>query len=464
MTSQSSELNYTPVMANHSAPRMSRVYPLNPPQSPFNMSTVAQEVQFELPNKVYNLARSNLEFKINVASAGAGRSNALHLSGVPIDRISLFSREGVYLCDMPNFQQLSKAVTPYLTCRENSKNCDGWNGTDDVSNNTSSFSYNSITDGAGVATISSGGKSISNDDSFASMDKLAIAGDASSIRVRLPLKEIHHSLMSCDRVMYFGQSLILRVHLASAKGFGFSFDTVNIADLSLANLGPIGTVTISELKVNLAVETSPDIIEGLVARVQSAGLQVMTPYTYGFLYTTGRGQQNVSVQQRLNAGHGQRLLYAISSHFDNNANVATSSYLDNSNIDESGVITKVKRYQTSMDNNNLTEYVVDTSKGEDFELHKPSLMGSTVKDTRDYQETRVHLDSWRGGKTCSWRERDGTEVDGLSLESERIHNMNVEEQVTNDPALGGDLSYRVYSWFVCQRTLTIQPNGQIVIA
>ena len=466
MTSQSQELNYTAVMSNHSAPRMSRVYPLNPPAQPFNMSSTTQEVQFELPNKVYNLSRSNVEFKISVPAAGAARSNALYLQGPPLDRVSVHTREGVYLCDIPNFQQFSKSVTPSLTCREVAKNQDSWDGTDGAKNNKLSFSYNALSDESGLASITSGGKAIVNENTSSSMDSVAVADNiASSVRVRLNLKEIHHSLLSCDRVMYFGQSLIFRVHFASKRGFGFSYDTAQQANLSAANLAEIaGDITVSELKMNLAVETSPDIIEGLVARVQSAGLQVMVPYSYGYLYTTPRGSANVNQQIRVNAGHGQRLTHVVTSHFDNNNKVSTSAYLDNANLSATGAVTKVKRYQTSMDNNNLQEYVIDTSKGEDSELHKAVLIGSTVKDTEDYASNRVHIDSWRAGKSCSWRERDGTEVDGTSLESERIWNINVEDQVATDIELGGDLSYRMHTWLICQRTLTIQPNGQIVMA
>jgi hypothetical protein len=432
------------------------------------MGDTASEVQFELPNKVYNLARSNLEFKVSVPPAGPDRSNALYLMGAPLDKVSVFSREGVYLVDSPNFQQFSKTVTPSLTCREIAKNQDTWDGTSSSKNDKTSFSYNALSDEGGLARITSGGKAIVNENTSSSMDTVAVSDNApSSIRVRLNLKEIHHSLLSCDRVMYFGQSLILRVHFAAKKGFGFSFVTNEKDDLTLPAAdvaGIAGDVTISDLKLNLAVETSPDIIEGLVARVQSAGLQVMVPYVYGFLYTTPRGSANVNQQIRVNAGHGQRLTHVISSHFDNNSNVLTSSYLDNSNSDADGASSKVLRYQTSIDNNNLQEYVIDTRKGEDYELLKPTLIGSTVKDVDDFESNRCHMDSWRAGKSCSWRERDCSEVDGTSLESERIWNINVEDQVANDGDIGGDLSYRLYTWMVTQRTLTIQPNGQIVMA
>jgi hypothetical protein len=441
------------------------VYPINH-SGEFAVDTTSKEIQWEIPNKVLNLARSNIECLVKVENTNL-KSSALTNCGAPIDRISLFSREGVYLADVPNFQQYSRALTPYISKSSDSEQNDaipaifGTNNDNalDTRLNKSSVPFNSA--GSASRRVSSGGNALIFEDELykprPAIDNYITVGAAAGFtgyRVRLPLSEIHNTLLSVDRVMYFGQSIMLRVHFAPLKGWGFSYDTGS--DANLAGVANLTSVTVSDIKLNLSVETSPDVIEGLVARVQSQGLQVMTPYPYGYLHTSNVGT-NLSIQQRINAGHGQRLTHVVIGQFDSGVRKDTSALLDLDNQDETtSATTKVKRFQTSIDNNNLTEYVVDCEKGEDYEIMKPLLKGSTVCTSDDFRQNRIHVDSWRAGAMSSWKERDASEVDGLSLESERIYNYNVEEQAS--------ASYRVFSWFVTQRTLTIQPNGQLVMA
>jgi hypothetical protein len=458
--SQSSELNYTSELAQHSSARMSRVLPISGTGDITLQTGSTQEVTFELPNKVYNLARSTLDFNMNVA-ATASHVNSINSLGVQaIDRISLYTREGVYLADMPNFAQFSRVVTPLVTKHDDFMDNEPARGAVTeaaaklADKGASIFKCDAVR-GAAAAGVSdrqgqrvaAGGAALeSNSESYVSPQYFVTSGTNGILNINysIPLSEVHHSLMSIDRVMYFGQSLLLRVHFAPTDRMGFNAD-----DHALTNAAALtSTVTISEAKVYLAVETNPMVVQGLVKRVQSQGLQVMVPYVYSYQYTSP-ANVDTSVQQRLNAGHGQRLLnsYHALFHLTNSGTTA----MDINNVGNA----KLVSFQTSLDNNNLQEFVPLCANNEDYQLIKPLLKGSVVSSSDCYRHNRVWIDSWRAGPCASWKERDGTEIDGLELTSERIWQI---------AQTGSGAAFRQYSWFVTQRTINVSSNGQILIA
>lgn len=457
---QSSELNYTAKTAQHSSSRKSRVLPLNGTGDVTLQSGSTQEVTFELPNKVYNLARSTLDFNLNIA-ADATIVNSLHtLGNVAIDRVSLYTREGTYLADMVNFGQFSRAVSPYVTKHDDFTQNDPARGAaTEAAAKLADKGYNmfkcdtvlgtasaagSARDGQRIAAGGAGFESVSV--SYLAPQYRVASGDGALLNINysIPLSEVHHSLMSVDRVMYFGQSLLLRVHFASTAQIGFKAD-----DYAVTNLGAIASaVTVSELKVMLAVETNRMIVEGLVQQVQSRGLTVMTPYVYSYQFSSPSGTSS-AIQQRLNAGHGQRLLNVYHALFNNTSSGMPA--MDISNVANA----KLVSFQSSMDNNNLTEYEVKCAENEDYDIVKPLIKNSVIATSDMYRHNHVWIDTWRKGPCTEWKERDGSEIDGLDLSSERIYQIN---QTTASAA------FRQYTFYVVQRTIQISPNGQIVIA
>ena len=458
--SQSSELNYNTEIAQHSSSRMSRVLPISGNGDITLQTGSTQEITFELPNKVYNLARSSLDFNMNVPLT-ATKVNSIHSLGTSaIDRFSIYTREGIFLTDMVNFAQFSRVVTPLVTKHDDFMDNDSSRGAAteaaaklaDKGHNM--FKSDSVRGAASAAVsarqgqrVAAGGAALeSNSESYTSPQYFVTSADGGALNINysIPLSEIHHSLSSVDRVMYFGQSLLVRVHFAPTDRMGFAAD-----DFALTTKGNLASaIVISEVKIYLAVETNPVVVQGLVNRVQSQGLQVMVPYVYGYQYSSP-ANTDTSVQQRLNAGHGQRLLNTYHALF-HLTNSGTTS-MDVSNVAND----KLVSFQTSLDNNNLQEYVPLCANNEDYDIMKPILKGSVISSSDQYRYNRVWVDSWRKGPSASWKERDGTEMDGLELTSERIWQI---------AQTGSGAAFRQHSWFVVQRTLTISPNGQITIS
>ena len=111
----SEELVYSKGISAHGNYKYLRITPIgSSAQNPTLSLTSTVQTQFELPNNVLNLARSKLCFDINIAKAAANNFNMLYGNALSlIDRITLTSRSGVILADIPycaNFGALVSAV------------------------------------------------------------------------------------------------------------------------------------------------------------------------------------------------------------------------------------------------------------------------------------------------------------------------------------------------------------------
>ena len=100
----SEELVYSKAVSAHGNFKYLRVVPIGSTQNPTLSVSSTIQTQFELPNNVLNLSKSKLCFDLLVPlQASLSKfsnvyGNALSL----IDRITLTSRSGVILCDIPN--------------------------------------------------------------------------------------------------------------------------------------------------------------------------------------------------------------------------------------------------------------------------------------------------------------------------------------------------------------------------
>ena len=110
----SDELVYSKSISAHGNYKYLRITPIgSSAQAPTLSLTSTTQTQFELPNNVINLARSKLCFDVNLPISAANSFNMLYANGLSmIDRITLTSRSGVILADIPycgNFGALVSA-------------------------------------------------------------------------------------------------------------------------------------------------------------------------------------------------------------------------------------------------------------------------------------------------------------------------------------------------------------------
>ena len=104
----SEEISYGKSVSAHGNYKYLRVTPIgSSAQTPTLSTTSTTQTQFELPNNVLNLSRSKLCFDLNIARSAANNFNMLYGNALSlIDRITLLSRSGVILADIPFVETL----------------------------------------------------------------------------------------------------------------------------------------------------------------------------------------------------------------------------------------------------------------------------------------------------------------------------------------------------------------------
>ena len=116
----SEELIYSKGISAHGNYKYLRIVPLGSAQNPVLSLSSTTQIQFELPNNVMNLSKSKLCFDVLVALQGSltKYSNIYGNALSFIDRITLTSRSGTILADIPNchiFGNMVSAVNTKLS-------------------------------------------------------------------------------------------------------------------------------------------------------------------------------------------------------------------------------------------------------------------------------------------------------------------------------------------------------------
>jgi hypothetical protein len=463
--SVSSAIQFAPKAIAHGSYRMSRVLPLGN-SSVILAASSTSEIQFEIPQKCLNFSKSQLNFEmVALESATTGAVSRLHALGLTmIDRVSLYDRSGVYLADVTQCNQYTRSinqfVTPLVDMLENDSSKGGATQTLARANDKgfNNFRSNTLpTTTPGVANANNGTRisavgaaqipSIGYTENCYFVQGIARDGSLAgqmNVSYSIPLSAIHHTVLALDKDLYFGQTLILRIHFAAVNRLGWVAPSATDIATSAAVLD--GAVTISNLQLNLAIEVSPPVVEAIQSKVKSSGLDITIPYVYSYLYSSPSGTSS-NVQYRLNSGHGMRLLNIY--HAVVNTGATPNVIYDQSNQADA----KITTYFTSLDNVPLQENRPVCATADDYDIHQPLIQGSCIQNLNMYRHNKVHIDSWRSGPCVSWKDLDGIE-DGLSLDNERVYS---GEFTTVSAA------YKHFTFIVVQRKLRISNDGSISV-
>ena len=464
ITSPAIKYPLLPAQANHGTYQMSRVLPQGQATVQLNASS-QQECLIDLPNRVFNLARSSLDFDLDIPAAAAGGTKRLLTIGQSaIERMSLYTRSGVYLADITNCGIYTRCVTPYVTAHDDLQSSDKTQlSTNEAGAEATGKGFfnccsrttiaDSTADARSARRIvpTVGGTSDAdvafNENQYFSQGAVA---STSYLKCSVPLSEFHHTVLSLDKDLYFNQALVMRVSFAGTdKLGGETASAVNALPETVENLG---AVIVRNIRLQLAIESNREIADQVRGMVMSTGLSQIVPYVYPSLVTQG-GSTEVSQQQRYNAGHGHSLLniYTVT------ANSKTSGVLS-SDIANQNASQKVLSYQASVDNNLLSEFRPLTRKLEGYVLQRHLLEDSCICNADVFRHNRVQINSWRAGKCVDWKRTDDV-IDGLDLSAERIYNIDK----TVSQAVPGT-QYRHFIFAIVQRTMSISPSGDVTMA
>lgn len=450
MSEIANTLNYSKDKVVRPYYKLHKILPQSGSQS-VTVNASGQTSTFEIPTNVLNFSKSHLYFDIAIdESATAGHASWFTKDAASIfTRMQVYTRNGVYLCDIPYVNNYTHLVNKPETSFDEFLTYDTA-GDDNLESGALRFLRRSNSVSSSSTRTVAAPFAMRPDNTNASVSYTecqyvepgavrdgANAGDL-DFKVIMPLNHIKNCILSCDKDLYFGEILILRIEYADKnRVFWTAASATNPTTTATA---PVSTVDISNLALYLAVEQNPLIISQLVQKVQS-GFQMLMPFTYGYLTNLNGTSQNVSL--RFNRGHGFRLVKIYHSLYNNTQTINTM--YDNDNKADA----KCSTYYTMINNSRLQEFNVDTSTYEDFMLHKELIKGSVIQNADMYHYNWFHLDEFSGmdikdsHKLCN-------ELGGLDLNVE--HKWDIYCTTAN-------AQHNHYSFAVCQRMLSIGPNG-----
>ena len=319
----SGEVDYSKRSAAYGSYKYLRVVPIGQGQAPAIQLGSTVMTQFELPNNVMNLSKSKLVFDLTFATAssvapGTGLTpitnfNWLYANALTlIDRITLTSRAGTILADIPNCGIFGNIVSAVCTKASDLATKTSLNFAGTISatqaaallrpvgdilkcNNVVNYQVNqtgAIMDPAiGVCS------SFSYVPFLEPLELFSAPNSQSNIAYQINLDAFKHTLLELNKDIYFGDNLVLTITWQQSTKYNFlsgAIDTPIAVRLAVAvngtvaiNAGaPVGThvpinfPVMNNLSLFVACETNADIVDVLNQKVNSEGFKLNVPFTY----------------------------------------------------------------------------------------------------------------------------------------------------------------------------------------
>lgn len=417
----SEELQYAPVVNNHSTLAFRKISPQGV-STAIALSSAGSvgPTEFIIPPSVFNPAKSRLNFQVELPDPGA-TVNAnwvdANLSSV-ISRLVLYdSATNAVWLDCSNFEKYAAMVGPAGTSYEDFKTkASSFCPTGpQILPNAATFSQpfpaediqksNSLVNVTHVNTTAAG---TSGFNSYEGRRYLLVGADSekSYIDVSLPFAAFKLTALALNKNLYNPANLVLQVYWNATDNFAWSSGSTTVP--TAATVSSIGaTAYINNVGLQLANEQNLSIVSKITQQVMSSGISIPIAYP-----TTTRQQISSSTahsyQLNLTKGYGQRILALITAPFS-----VGSTAVNAKNSHVRGTLTT---YNTFM-NNIATKYQAgyDCTLGQDFYYgNREYLEKSTIQNLGDYALAEwIHIDSYFGERPL--HTVDQTVVDGYDV-------------------------------------------------
>ncbi len=501
MTETAKQLNYTERKFIAPKYKLSKITPKSGDDTATIITTGGNDIDFEIPVKAFNSAKSFLEFNCNIPAPGPDLNNYIHANTIPFfRRIILSTQNGTELLNILDADKyLSVVWNPetdlqkFLTFPIHETKADTLDnsppsliGTGSLfmrSNVQSGLTYKGnwgddleitdtggdpivITDaegkdgevldppaflqyqpvlpgglkirGANIYPQVAGGSVISNTEPRYLLEGLTNA--ETSFHVRMPLGLIYNTILELDKTMYYGEILNLKFVLQARESVAFSGDY----DDPIGNIADTFPINLFNINLQLAVEQDQGIVNQLIANFKK-GFSMTVPYVNVIKNRLDGESQNITL--KMNRLHGRRLKRLYHTLFEDAMTLSTS--FDNANMNCS----KVSKYWTLMDQVREQESDVDCERLDDYRLVEPYIEKSVVQDFRMYQYKWFHMSDYHGIVEPDKENKDNL-VGGLSLDVEKTWQIFLTTV---------NAFYNHFTILIAEKLLTVGPNTGISI-
>lgn len=484
---------------------LSDVYPQTGDRTLTIDPNVGRSIEFELPPRCINLARSKLEFNLEIQDMDGQNADAwealVHSDAISfVERVEVFTRSGVRLMDLDRQQLWSKISNSYFndpdaySASQIGNNLSVSSGKHRHRVHTAQPWIQKISDPADQKTAYNYMKETPEglEDHFRT--EFQVPTDKLSAKYSLDLGSFRDSILAVDKSLYFGgQVLNVKLHIAGhndwiskrlATAASPIFDTndgnylVTAAqsDQQVTSLPTTVSVAMTSLCVRCAFESNPVLISQIKSKVMSdKGLKLFIPYVHSFQETRPTPSDGKLTQiVRLNRGHGlrvQRLVFTATNSYANNINLANyTKKFGTSNCvqlveqkNAGGAIerkfmtkAKIASYYTTLNNRRLQErdIIIQENNGfytlDSYNYMKPVLEGSISDSIEGHLENWAHVDAF---DAYNCKKKDFTNVvAGLPLSDDMQYAVNVDQKANADNLI-------LSTFAVCQRSLQLKADS-----
>lgn len=459
MENISKELNYSPVVNNHSSLVYRYVSPQGGGDVTTNLSADVGPTEFIIPPSCWIPELTKLNFQINVPAATSALYNYVNANTLTsISRITMYdTATSNVLMDVSNFEKYASLVSSPATSLDDfitKANFSGAIGTTDATSQVSpvediSKSISTTNNGPTAQTLGTSNPYFSRRQFFTGVIGTAgLAAGPVVIDVSIPFTALKLTALASDKVWYSPSSLVLQIYWAGNSKYAFQSDSATDPSSNAAALR--AAITIKRPQIVLANEGNLAIVSQVINKVMSGG-GIQLPIAYPtVVQTTSSGGASQSFQYQLTRGYGNRILALMTSAFS----ATTTNNLANSHP---RVVTTY--YNTFLNNvairspNGFIGNSSGAGVATDFTLaNYPYLKGSVLQNNNDFIVEWEHIDGFFGNK--SLKDVDQHQVDGLDVTAQSS-TWQIQASVT-------DASYRWFTVIVGQKTMSLTAQGVMV--
>jgi hypothetical protein len=456
----SSELDYSPVVSNHSTVLYRTVAPQGANSLASNVTSSVGPTEFIIPPSCFNLAKSRLNFTIQLAAGGADLTNVINANTLTtISRITLYdSATNALWCDISNVNQYASLLVPACTdFKEYSTKA--FRSTTPV---TAANAADAIT-AARLVTVEDISKvnkttNLTGDNGdlwpenpYFSRRQFYLGGTAgnaiNALDISIPLSAFKMSVLSSDKVMYCPSNLVLQVYWAPNNNYAFKCTAADPVAPDTGDVSLTTAINISNISLTLANEGNLAIVSQIINKVMASGISLPIAYPTSTVYSSSDNATAHSYQLSLTRGYGNRILAIVTAPF-------TRSTVAKNNLHER-LAGDTSQYNTFLNNVAIKSQAgFSIASSQDyFVANREYLEGSVIQSLGEYVLGEwVHIDGFFGEKPI--KDVDQHEIDGLDVGAQ---SSTWQIQATTAAA-----SYNWATIIIGQKQLSISNQGSMV--
>lgn len=451
----SSELDYSPVVSNHSTVLYRSIAPQGSSSVATSVTSSVGPTEFIIPPSCFNFAKSRLNFTMSLAAV-AGAYNWINANTLTaISRITLYdSATNALWADISNVNQYATLVVPVCTDYKEYAT-KSWSSATPTTGGSTAAAVTA----AQLVTVedisksnlsgdnqTGGGTAFGTQNPFFSRRQFYVGGSGviNALDVSIPFSAFKMSVLSSDKVMYCPSNLVLQVYWAPNNNYAFSATSNTDATTGTANLA--SAIPLTNISLTLANEGNLAIVSQIINKVMASGISLPIAYPTVTRQVISASSAH-SYQLSLTRGYGNRILAIISGFF---SAAAGSNYI---NVHARGTLSQ---YNTFLNNVAIkSQGGFNALRSQDYIVaNREYLEDSVIQTLGEYVNGEwLHIDSFFGEKPI--KDVNQHEIDGLDVGAQSS-TWQVQATMTADTA---------YNWttiIIGQKQLSISNQGSMV--